>query len=68
MHSGDQVRITAQFIYAPQDKSIWAQSYEPIFRISWPCKAPSQTVGRHHLQLALDALYKKGRKPNPRGE
>ena len=28
LRSGDQVRITAQLVYAPQDKSIWAQSYE----------------------------------------
>ena len=28
LRSGDQVRITAQLIYAPQDKNIWAQSYE----------------------------------------
>src|SRR5207249_1021799 len=26
--SGDRVRTTAQLIYAPQDKNIWAQSYE----------------------------------------
>ena len=28
LRSGDRVRITAQLIYAPQDKNIWAQSYE----------------------------------------
>jgi TolB-like protein/Tfp pilus assembly protein PilF len=28
LRSGDHVRITAQLIYAPQDKNIWAQSYE----------------------------------------
>ena len=28
LRSGDQVRITVQLIYAPQDKNIWAQSYE----------------------------------------
>lgn len=28
LRSGDQVRITAQLIDAPQDKNIWAQSYE----------------------------------------
>jgi len=28
LRSGDQVRITAQLIYAPQDRNIWAQSYE----------------------------------------
>ena len=28
LRSGDKVRITAQLIYAPQDKNIWAQSYE----------------------------------------
>src|SRR5215469_4176596 len=28
LRSGDQVRITAQLIYAPEDKNIWAQSYE----------------------------------------
>ena len=28
LRSGDQIRITAQLIYVPQDKNIWAQSYE----------------------------------------
>src|SRR5215469_5451913 len=28
LRSGDQVRVTAQLIYAPQDKNIWAQSYK----------------------------------------
>jgi TolB-like protein/DNA-binding winged helix-turn-helix (wHTH) protein/Tfp pilus assembly protein PilF len=28
LRSGNEVRITAQLIYAPQDKNIWAQSYE----------------------------------------
>ena len=28
LRSGNRVRITAQLIYAPQDKNIWAQSYE----------------------------------------
>lgn len=28
LRSGDQVRITAQLIYAPQDRNLWAQSYE----------------------------------------
>jgi len=28
LRSGDQVRISVQLIYAPQDKNIWAQSYE----------------------------------------
>jgi TolB-like protein/DNA-binding winged helix-turn-helix (wHTH) protein/Tfp pilus assembly protein PilF len=28
LRSGDRVRITAQLIYAPQDKNIWARSYE----------------------------------------
>lgn len=27
-HSGDRVRITAQLIYAPWDKQLWAHSYE----------------------------------------
>ena len=26
--SGDQVRITARLVYAPEDKNLWAQSYE----------------------------------------
>jgi TolB-like protein/DNA-binding winged helix-turn-helix (wHTH) protein len=28
LRSGNRVRTTAQLIYAPQDKNIWAQSYE----------------------------------------
>jgi TolB-like protein/DNA-binding winged helix-turn-helix (wHTH) protein/tetratricopeptide (TPR) repeat protein len=28
LRSADRIRITAQLIYAPQDKNIWAQSYE----------------------------------------
>jgi TolB-like protein/DNA-binding winged helix-turn-helix (wHTH) protein len=27
-HSGDRVHITAQLIYAPEDKNLWAQTYE----------------------------------------
>lgn len=30
--AGDRVRITAQLIYAPQDKNIWAKDYERDFR------------------------------------
>lgn len=30
--SGNQVRITAQLIYAPEDKHLWAQSYDRDFR------------------------------------
>jgi len=29
--SGDQVRITARLVYAPEDKNLWAQSYERRF-------------------------------------
>jgi TolB-like protein/DNA-binding winged helix-turn-helix (wHTH) protein/Flp pilus assembly protein TadD len=32
MHSGDQVRITAQLIQASADKHLWAQSYEGNLR------------------------------------
>jgi TolB-like protein/DNA-binding winged helix-turn-helix (wHTH) protein/tetratricopeptide (TPR) repeat protein len=32
LRSGDKVRITAQLIYAPQDRNIWAQSYERDLR------------------------------------
>jgi TolB-like protein/DNA-binding winged helix-turn-helix (wHTH) protein len=28
VRSGDRVRITAQLIYAPEDKNLWARSYE----------------------------------------
>lgn len=30
--SGDQVHITARLIYAPEDKNLWAQSYERTLR------------------------------------
>src|SRR6202008_1730780 len=30
--SGDQVRITAQLIYAPTDRHLWAESYERSLR------------------------------------
>jgi TolB-like protein/DNA-binding winged helix-turn-helix (wHTH) protein/Flp pilus assembly protein TadD len=32
LHSGDQVRITAQLIEASTDKDLWSQSYEGEFR------------------------------------
>ena len=32
LHSGDQVRITAQLIAVPADKHLWAQSYEGDIR------------------------------------
>lgn len=92
LRSGDQVRISAQLIYAPEDKSIWAQSYERDFKdilalqsavanniaseIRVQIKPDEQAhlqssrevnlkaheaylQGRYHLQLALNALYKK---------
>jgi TolB-like protein/DNA-binding winged helix-turn-helix (wHTH) protein/Tfp pilus assembly protein PilF len=31
-HSGDKVRITAQLIYAPADRHLWAKSYERQLR------------------------------------
>lgn len=92
LRSGDQVRISAQLIYAPEDKSIWTQSYERDLKdilalqsavansiaseIRVQIKPDEQAhlqssrevnlkaheaylQGRHHLQLALNALYKK---------
>jgi serine/threonine protein kinase/tetratricopeptide (TPR) repeat protein len=32
MRSGDRVRITAELIYAPQDKTLWARSYDRDLR------------------------------------
>ncbi|HKD92861.1 MAG TPA: winged helix-turn-helix domain-containing protein [Terriglobales bacterium] len=32
MHSGDRVRITAQLIAAPQDRHLWAETYEGDLR------------------------------------
>jgi TolB-like protein len=29
---GDRIRITAQLIYAPQDKTLWAKSYDRDLR------------------------------------
>jgi TolB-like protein/DNA-binding winged helix-turn-helix (wHTH) protein/Tfp pilus assembly protein PilF len=91
LRSGDQVRITAQLIYAPQDKNLWAQSYERDLRDvlalqstvarsiateiraqmtpgDQPAIAPRQVnlkaheaylQGRYHLQLAVNASFKK---------
>jgi len=32
LRSGDQVRITAQLIYAPRDQHLWAEEYQRYFR------------------------------------
>jgi len=32
MRSGDKIRITAQLIYAPEDKNLWAKSYDRDLR------------------------------------
>jgi serine/threonine protein kinase/Tfp pilus assembly protein PilF len=34
MRSGDQVRVMAQLIYAPEDKNVWARSFERQFQDS----------------------------------
>jgi TolB-like protein len=39
---GDRVRVTAQLIYGPEDKNLWAKSYERDFRDSlhWKVRLP----------------------------
>ena len=32
LRSGDQIRITAQLIYAPRDQHLWAEEYQRYFR------------------------------------
>jgi TolB-like protein len=37
--SGQRVRITAQLLYGPTDKHLWAETYEGDLETSWACKA-----------------------------
>ncbi len=61
--SGDRVRITAQLIYGPSDKHLWARSYEEDLRDVF---ALQTKVARDIAQQVLAKLTPKSTSPQPR--
>jgi serine/threonine protein kinase len=67
--SGDRVRITAQLIYAPQDRNIFAKSYERDFRDSLALQSTlaAAIVGEIRTKMTAEekASLKPVRPPDP---
>jgi TolB-like protein/DNA-binding winged helix-turn-helix (wHTH) protein len=53
--SGNQVRITVQLIYAPEDKHLWAESYDRDFRdiLALQSNVAAAIVAQIHTQVAV---------------
>jgi TolB-like protein len=70
VRNGNEVRITAQLIYAPEDKNVWARSYERHFQdsltlqsevasaIAGAVRAQIEPTENAHLQTARPAKPK----------
>ena len=69
VRSGDHVRITAQLIYAPTDKHLWAQSYEGDLRdvLGLQNQVASAIARQIRIQLTpqQQAVLKSARVVNP---
>ena len=61
--SGDRVRITAQLIYGPSDKHLWAKSYEEDLRDVFALQAHVANDIAQQVQAKLTA---KSTSPQPR--
>jgi serine/threonine protein kinase/tetratricopeptide (TPR) repeat protein len=53
LRSGDQVRITAQLIYAPTDTSLWAHSYEREMRDVLKMQGDVATAIADQIEIAV---------------
>jgi TolB-like protein/DNA-binding winged helix-turn-helix (wHTH) protein len=53
MRSGDKIRITAQLIYAPEDKNLWAKSYDRDLRDVLPLQAAIASAIADEIQVKL---------------
>lgn len=62
-HSGDRVRITAQLIYGPSDKHLWAKSYEEDLRDVFTLQT---NVASDIAQQIQAKLTPKSASPQPR--
>lgn len=54
LHSGNQVRITAQLIAAPADKHLWAQSYEGDVRETLALQSQVATNIAEQIRVSLN--------------
>jgi len=68
-HSGDRVRITAQLIYGPADKHLWANSYERDIRDVFGLeRTVTEDIGRQiqaHLATEKQPTLAQPRPVNP---
>jgi TolB-like protein/DNA-binding winged helix-turn-helix (wHTH) protein len=68
--TGDRVRITAQLIYAPQDKNIFAKSYERDFGDALALQATVAAAVADEIRVKMTdqerASLKPGRPVNPK--
>jgi TolB-like protein/DNA-binding winged helix-turn-helix (wHTH) protein len=53
MRSGDKIRITAQLIYAPEDKNLWAKSYDRDLRDVLALQAAIASAIADEIQVKL---------------
>jgi TolB-like protein/DNA-binding winged helix-turn-helix (wHTH) protein/Flp pilus assembly protein TadD len=53
MRSGDKIRITAQLIYAPEDKNLWAKSYDHDLRDVLALQASIASAIADEIQVKL---------------
>jgi len=53
MRSGDKIRITAQLIYAPEDKNLWAKSYDRDLRDVLGLQAAIASAIADEIQVKL---------------
>jgi hypothetical protein len=53
LRSGDQIRITAQLIYAPHDQHLWAEEYQRSAQSCWSGTGKSQFGARLPSQRVL---------------
>jgi tetratricopeptide (TPR) repeat protein len=71
LHSGDQVRITAQLIEASTDKHLWSRSYEGDFRdiLALQNKVATEIADQIRINLTPQeqAALKNAKVVNPEG-
>jgi TolB-like protein/DNA-binding winged helix-turn-helix (wHTH) protein len=61
--TGDRVRITAQLIYAPQDKNFWAKDYERDFRDSLALQGTVATAIAEEIRSKVTSVELASFKP-----
>ena len=57
LRSGDRVRVTAQFIYAPRDSNLWAQTYDRDLRdvLTLQSSVASAIANEIHAKMTPEA-------------